>query len=287
MIIVRALIVLLAFLFVPNICAAAEKAFIRDIQADPAKYLNIPVQLRGEVVQVTAEGQPTRGTYTLRDDSDRTIAVRSKDLPAPGRTVIVEGVLSQDPGVTVYYLREMNRCEQGFFNFCGGVDWWMAGVVAAAIVVAALIVVLLVLLLKPAPQRAGTTATPIAMPQEKTRPVTTEELRKLTTPAQSTVRLPVVPAQVEVLSGTKTGSRVILKQETSIGRSNGDLPLDDPTVSTEHAKIVFENQGYRLINRSLTNPTRVNGTPIEGGVDLKDGDDILMGSVKLRFNLLR
>jgi pSer/pThr/pTyr-binding forkhead associated (FHA) protein len=90
-----------------------------------------------------------------------------------------------------------------------------------------------------------------------------------------------------VLSGAKTGTRFVLKQETTIGRSNGDLALEDPTVSGEHAKIQFENSRYRLLNRSLTNPTMVNGNRIEGLVDLKDGDELVMGGTKMRFTLVK
>ncbi len=270
---------------------AADKAFIRDIQADPAKYLNIPVQLRGEVVDVKTEGQPARGTYMLRDDSDRSIAVRSRELPAPGRTVVVEGLLSQDPGVTTYYLRELSRCEPAFFSLCGGWDWWLVGVIGAAVVVAGLGVALVFVLMRPARAPATATASMATAPApapaaEKTRPVSTEEMRKMAAP-QATMRLPVIPAQVEVLTGPKAGTRLVLKQESSFGRTAGDLTLDDPTVSTEHAKIRFENQAYRLINRSLTNPTRVNGQIVEGVVDLKDGDELLMGAVKIKFSLMK
>jgi hypothetical protein len=280
--------IVLLLVLIAGVAAAAEKAFIRDIQADPAKYLNIPVQLRGEVTQVTVTEQPTRGSYTLRDDSDRTITVRSRELPAPGHSIVVEGLLTQEAGVTTYYVRELSRCEPSLFSLCGGWDWWTLAVIGAAVLVAGLVVLLVVLLMRPGAQ--ATVSLPggaAAAVPEKTRAVSTEEMRKMAPAPQSTVRLPVVPAQIEVLSGAKSGTRHVLKQETAIGRANGDLALEDPTVSSEHAKIQFENPNYRLINRSLTNPTMVNGNRIEGVVDLKDGDELVMGGVKMRFTLMK
>ena len=71
---------------------------------------------------------------------------------------------------------------------------------------------------------------------------------------------------------------------TSIGRAEGaTVRLDDAEVSRDHADIHFESGHFVLANRSRTNPTRINGRPVEDAV-LRDQDELLLGAVTLRFH---
>jgi len=100
------------------------------------------------------------------------------------------------------------------------------------------------------------------------------------------VEVPSIPAQLEILNGPSKGEKYILKKQNIIGRESGDLTLGDPTVSGEHAQITFKNRKYVLTNKSLTNPTKVNKTSVEGLRELKHGDEIVLGAVKLKFTKL-
>jgi pSer/pThr/pTyr-binding forkhead associated (FHA) protein len=119
---------------------------------------------------------------------------------------------------------------------------------------------------------------------EPTRPVTADEMKQVS--PELTIEVPSIPAQLEMLSGPSKGEKYILKKQNIIGRETGDLTLSDPTVSAEHAQITFKNKKYILSNKSLTNPTKVNKAAVEGLQELNDGDEIVMGAVKLKFTML-
>lgn len=71
---------------------------------------------------------------------------------------------------------------------------------------------------------------------------------------------------------------------TTIGRAEGTtVRLDDAEVSRDHAEIHFEGGSFVLANRSRTNPTRINGRPVEEAV-LRDQDELLLGAMTLRFH---
>ncbi|MBI2389216.1 MAG: FHA domain-containing protein [Deltaproteobacteria bacterium] len=72
--------------------------------------------------------------------------------------------------------------------------------------------------------------------------------------------------------------------ETLLGRSpECHVTIDDPLVSREHAKILFE--GDRVIVRDLSsrNGVRVNGQRVEGERALEDGDRIRIGNQEIVF----
>jgi hypothetical protein len=156
-------------------------------------------------------------------------------------------------------------------------------VIGAAVIVLILIGVLVYMLRKPAAmesayEEGGTI--------EPTRPITTEEMKRVAPAApERTVEVPAVPAQLEVLTGPNKGEKYILKRQNMIGREAGDLALGDPTVSAEHAQITFKNRKYVLTNKSLTNPAKVNKATVETR-ELKDGDEIVLGAIKLKFSKL-
>lgn len=66
-----------------------------------------------------------------------------------------------------------------------------------------------------------------------------------------------------------------------IGRdAECQLQFDDstPTVSRKHAKIVREDNRYKVVALSQTNATFVNGTPVSGEYYLNSGDEIKLSS---------
>lgn len=76
------------------------------------------------------------------------------------------------------------------------------------------------------------------------------------------------------------------KDVTTIGRKQADIILDDPKVSSTHAEIHRNSQGFVLIDRKSTNGTYVNRQPITQ-VILADQDIIELGVTTLCFFLDR
>ena len=94
--------------------------------------------------------------------------------------------------------------------------------------------------------------------------------------------------QVRISSGPDKGRTFPLDcAEITIGRARtpgdrapGWVLLNDPQTSRIHADLQwdFEAKNYKLIHRSDTNPTEVNGAPVTGEVVLKIGDHVRVGS---------
>ncbi|MEM8961219.1 MAG: cyclic nucleotide-binding domain-containing protein [Acidobacteriota bacterium] len=85
------------------------------------------------------------------------------------------------------------------------------------------------------------------------------------------------------------------KNEISLGRHDPiqnvhpdiDLTQVDPQLSTSrrHALIVRRGTGFAVVEERATNGTHVNGSRISGDDPhpLNDGDELLLGAVKMRF----
>lgn len=251
----------------------AERVSVRDVIVDPTKYLGIRVQIRGETRDSVIEELPNRGLYELLDESDRVIKVRTRNLPAPGEIVVVDGQVLLETGVAIPQLREISRCRvEGLFSMCD-FDLWAVAVIVAAIVVAGLVIVLILVLFKP--------ETAVGV-----RGAVTQVFRR---GAARTQRIgvdgPGNRAFVEVVTGPSDlqGRRFSLHQHTSFGREDTDITFEDPFVSRKQAYIALEGGMYRLFNQSQVNPTLVNGSAVTSPRDLADGDELTMGAVKLRF----
>ena len=251
---------------------AAEGVFITDVKQNPSKYYNLPVKIKGVVVDVAPEQTGVKsGFYTLRDESEETIEIKTTELPAPGQSFIVEGIVTMKAGTQTPYLKELKR---------GGGNFLPVVVIGAAVVVLILIGILVYMLRRPAAMEPAFEAGSI----EPTRPVTAEEMKRVA--PERTVEVPSIPAQLEVLNGPSKGEKYILQKQNTIGREAGDLTLGDPTVSAEHAQITFKNRKYILANKSLTNPTKLNKAAVEGLQELNDGDEIVLGAIKMKFTML-
>ncbi len=78
--------------------------------------------------------------------------------------------------------------------------------------------------------------------------------------------------------------------ETTIGREPGapyrHIQLKPLSVSARHAKLVYENGVYSIINYSRTNPTSVNGEALPEGASrrLVDEDRIEVGEVLMSYH---
>ena len=56
---------------------AAEGVFISEVKENPSKYYNLPVKIKGVVVDVTPEQVGLKsGYYTIRDESEESIEIK-------------------------------------------------------------------------------------------------------------------------------------------------------------------------------------------------------------------
>jgi pSer/pThr/pTyr-binding forkhead associated (FHA) protein len=86
--------------------------------------------------------------------------------------------------------------------------------------------------------------------------------------------------------GKLSGARFPLIGElVRLGRQpDCDVVLLDPSISRLHAELVRDGDRVLLRNRSQTNPTSRNGTPVQGDTELAHGDEIgLADSVRLKI----
>ena len=72
----------------------------------------------------------------------------------------------------------------------------------------------------------------------------------------------------------------------TIGRSRQcEVMLDDPNVSRQHAEIRPRGGSWALTDLGSTNGTRLNGRRLDGPEALKPGDEIEIGTSKIKFEL--
>ena len=75
------------------------------------------------------------------------------------------------------------------------------------------------------------------------------------------------------------------QDKVSIGRSSdNDIPLPDPFCSGRHAFFYPVDQGYAIRNNNSKNGTFVNGKRIPAEVELKKGDEILVGTTRVIYD---
>ena len=85
--------------------------------------------------------------------------------------------------------------------------------------------------------------------------------------------------------GPDAGREYTIEQAAILGRLNSnDIPIQDANASREHAKIYKQGNRFAIVDLNSTNGTMVNGQRVTKRV-LKEGDEIGIGLVKLRFEL--
>ena len=70
-----------------------------------------------------------------------------------------------------------------------------------------------------------------------------------------------------------------------VGRSpSSDIVIDEPFVSSSHARFTLQGPALVLEDLNSTNGTLVNGHPIAQPVTLRDGDEIQVGNAVMRVS---
>ena len=89
-----------------------------------------------------------------------------------------------------------------------------------------------------------------------------------------------------VKNGRRRGKTYTIKDGDKVGRTQGDIVLDDPKVSNPHARFRFENDIFTLWDFGAKNGTQVNGARIKAATDLKENDEIKFGDTIYVFKIL-
>lgn len=91
-------------------------------------------------------------------------------------------------------------------------------------------------------------------------------------------------AELTGLSSSVSGQSFALgATRLVVGRAdNCDLRLEDSSVSSEHARLVRDSAGWRVVNLLSTNGTFVNDRKVSSSA-LANGDRIRFGRVEFRF----
>jgi pSer/pThr/pTyr-binding forkhead associated (FHA) protein len=92
-------------------------------------------------------------------------------------------------------------------------------------------------------------------------------------------------AVLQVSKDRKLVSKVTIAASPFVmGRGqNCSLPLDESLASREHASITFENNSYWLVDQGSRNGTMLNGEKVTAKKELRDGDEIVIGTTHLKF----
>jgi hypothetical protein len=81
---------------------------------------------------------------------------------------------------------------------------------------------------------------------------------------------------------SETHGRAYTQPELFLGRgSTCDFIVDDPTVSLQHARLVFRQGQWWLDDLASTNGTFLNGEPVQGGALVTHQDEIRLGQAGL------
>lgn len=249
-----------------------------------------------------AEAESRRSSYTVSDDSGRSIKVWTDEEPPK--------VGSELPGLEArVVLNKANTPELIQIRILGR-SWMEPPMVYVVLVSAALLIVILGLilsLLRPEHAPAATPALQVLPPlPQPSFPVqvagggfptpgdeTVTTMGSSAAPFDDEATLQILPVRACLQNVPDSPSRMrfdLIKTPIFIGRDGkggrrNDISLRDKTVSREQARIVFDSEwkAFNLINESDSNPTRVNGSPIISHV-CQEGDVLEFGTLRLVFS---
>lgn len=111
---------------------------------------------------------------------------------------------------------------------------------------------------------------------------------------EAVVVQPIVPSMSATVAGAITsaivlddGTRHVLDTErATIGRQSGcSIVIRDTNVSREHVQLRRRPNGWTLRDLGSTNGTKLNGVRVEGEQMLANGDVIMLGAIKVTFEI--
>jgi hypothetical protein len=119
--------------------------------------------------------------------------------------------------------------------------------------------------------------------------------RKLDDDTKEVVRPQAVPypgsasrltvSRLVLLTGGKENSFPLTRDTYTLGRHrNNDIVVNDPKVSSFHARIDRGTEGFALVDLNSRNGSFINGKRVKTGV-LKHGDEVRLGTAKLLYKV--
>lgn len=254
--------------------------------------------------------------YMLRDDwGDEVKVLTDKGQPKTNTRYKIIGLVGVDPINGEHIVNELERVEltetppapqpstppityPPSMPVKSEVPWTLITLVGLTAVVLIALIFVLVSMRKPAVPDIFKSGD-VVLTEDKTVKVSAAKATDKAI-AQGTVK--VMPGRFEVVGGVDLKELRLIRPsgipEHSIaytfGRKEGapitHIRLNDSTVSSNQAKLTFKAGKYTLINfpdpdDPDRNATQINGKPMQANetYQLKDGDEITMGVVKLIF----
>ena len=122
-------------------------------------------------------------------------------------------------------------------------------------------------------------------PEPPLRPLRTDDSVSIVSPMAIQYAADQAPSARLVLEGVAPPSSYPLQRDTyTLGRGpKNDIVLNDPNVSTFHARIERGAAGFTLVDLRSTNGTALNRERLEGPVLLRPNDLLNLGPVQLRY----
>jgi pSer/pThr/pTyr-binding forkhead associated (FHA) protein len=96
------------------------------------------------------------------------------------------------------------------------------------------------------------------------------------------------PPPVTIIEKLEDGekSQSYIKPVIILGREMGcDFPLDDQTVSSQHARLAYRKQQWWLEDLASTNGTYLNGDAVIRPVVITHGDELRLGHIGVRIEI--
>jgi hypothetical protein len=105
-------------------------------------------------------------------------------------------------------------------------------------------------------------------------------------PIAATMSTPVAGAITSAIV-LEDGTRHVLETErVTIGRQSGcTITIRDTNVSREHVQLRRRPNGWTVRDLGSTNGTKLNGVRVEGEQILANGDVIMLGAIKVTFEI--
>lgn len=86
-------------------------------------------------------------------------------------------------------------------------------------------------------------------------------------------------------SALSLGQAIALEPVTRFGRAQGNtVILDDEFVSTDHALVLLKENRWWVRDTGSTNGTFINGQRVDAETPLREGDELQIGQVRLKFS---
>jgi hypothetical protein len=94
------------------------------------------------------------------------------------------------------------------------------------------------------------------------------------------------PLSLSSADDEHASANFITRPVVILGREQGcDFQLDDPTVSSQHARLSFRQQQWWLEDLASTNGTYLNGEAVTAPVVIAHGDELRLGHKAIRVEI--